>query len=187
MSIKGALVKLKKLLQSWGLSEEDYVLVDEFAYLLQGYNLEGPEIKNNHLDLYVFPDNLPWKVRPERSTFPPFDSKYSRQYEEFMKDIGFALDLLVADALILDSDRIHYKLPNSETFPLMELVDMTEQFVHHTLLHYSLEDVGEDKIKEWYKKLRKIQSLAREKQNKKLIDVTDGLAPEALAKWQEIF
>lgn len=186
MSIENALVRLNKLLRDWGLNEEDYILVDEFAYLLQGYNIEGPEIKNKHLDLYVFPDSLPWKVSPERSTIPRSNTAYSQQYEKFMKDTGFALDLLVADALIFDSDKINYKLPNNETFPLMELVDMTEQFGYRTILHYSLEDVGEDKIKEWYRKLKKIQSLAREKGNKKLKDVVDDLVLKALVKWQEV-
>lgn len=186
MAVENALVELYKLLRKWGLSEENYVLVDEFAYLLQGYNLEGPEIKNKHLDLYVFPGALPWKVKPERSTFPPFDSEYSQQYEKFMKDTSFALDLLVASALILDSDRVNYKLPNGKIFPLMELGDMTDQFVHQTLLHYSLEDVGEAKIKEWHRKLWKINSLANEKQNKQLKDITEVLIPKVLARWQGV-
>jgi uncharacterized protein YajQ (UPF0234 family) len=68
----------------------------------------------------------------------------------------------------------------------MEVHEMTEQFIKHTLLHYSLEDVGEHKVVEWYEKLSKLKGLASEEEDKKLVKLIENKDPEVRAKWQGI-
>ncbi|MBU1133253.1 hypothetical protein KKG08_03205 [Patescibacteria group bacterium] len=186
MDINKALLKLHSLLEGWGLDEKDYVLVDEFAYFLQDYNLEGPEIKLKHLDLYVVGEKLPWDIKDERSTIPPNNTPYMRNYEYFMRGTGYSLDLLVANPTIMGSKKVMYKLTDEISFPLMETEAMTQQFVDHTLLHYSLEDVGEHKIKEWFSKLTKLNQLAKDRNDKKLIKLSEELILKVQTHWGKL-
>lgn len=183
MQIKKVLVKLNTLLQSWDLKTRDYVLVDEFAYFLQGYNLNGPEIKGKHLDLYVNPNSLPWQSKKERSIIPPIGSKYMRDYEKFMQSTGYSLDLLVANNEILKAKQIVYRLSDRTSFPIMEARSMTTQFVKRTLLHYSLEDVDKEKILEWLNKLEKIGDIVEGKGDRTFDKTVKSLLQKCRARW----
>lgn len=178
-----ALDKLCILLVNWGLSKRDFVIVDEFAYLLQGYNLKGPELKKRHLDVYVDPRVLPWSLKhQERSVIPPLNSEFMLDYENFMESTGFSLDLLTADPEILKEKKVFYYQAR-KTIPLMEVVAMTEQFVRRTLLHYTLDEVGKEKIIEWIKKLERIETLAKSKKEVGLVRLTGKMLPMVRSRW----
>jgi len=53
-------------------------------------------------------------------------------------------------------------------------------------MHYSLEDVGEDKVKEWMDKLKLIGKVAFEKDNSKLYEDCQLMLKRAKEKWQNI-
>jgi len=76
LPIEIALLKLHSLLTDvWKIDEVEYVLVDELAYVLQGYEVLGTEMESGHIDVYVNPTVVPWLDKGERSIIPPKDSQ----------------------------------------------------------------------------------------------------------------
>ncbi|MDP3994789.1 MAG: hypothetical protein Q8P91_03080 [bacterium] len=177
------LEKLDALFKSWGLSNKDFVLVDEFAYVLQGYEISGPEVESGHIDVYTNPDSLPWLVKKERSIIPPKDSEFMNDWTMFMQETGYGLDMLRADPEIFNIHTIDFRLPNGKFIELMRAFEMTNAFVRQTLMHYSLEDVGKEKISEWLSKLDLIRKAAIKKGDTKLAGFCVEKIKECGEKW----
>lgn len=183
-SLDVALTKLYSLLlETWGIPPMDYVLVDEFAYLLQGYKVQGTEIESGHIDAYVNPESIPWPDSGERSLIPPRNSDYMKQWASFMEDTGYGLDLLRARPDVLTVPTVDYPLPNGKCIRLMRAYEMTEQFAIRTLMHYSLSDVGTDKVREWHNKLQLIQGAALENSDDRLIELCTRLLVQSSERW----
>lgn len=185
-SLIETLEKLHELFESWGLNENDFMLVDEFAYLLQGYEVKGPEVKSNHIDVYINPNSLPWIVKEERSIIPPKNSEYMEKWISFMQETGYSLDMLKASQEILRAPSVKYKLPNDRYIRLMRAFEMTEAFVQQTIMHYSLEDVGKEKIKEWFDKLKLIKKAANQKDDVVLTQLCEHKIKESEQRWARL-
>lgn len=186
MSLTEALVNLVSLLESWQISNKEYVLVDEFSYLLQGYDVSGREIQSGHLDMYVDPKKLPWTDKKERSIIPPKEGGFMDQWTDFMQKTGYSLDLLRADEDVFKVPMIKYELPNGKSIQLMRVFEMTQAFIERTLMHYSLKEVDEEKIKEWIQKLELIKNAAERKKDKRLMKLCDEKLKKVKLKWKNI-
>lgn len=143
-------------------------------------------MKTRHLDTYVDGNKLPWTPKAERSTIPPVNSQYMNQYSKFMQKTGFGLDILVAVPEVLEEKSVNYQLPDRRKVRLMEARAMTRQFFKQTLMHYSLEDVGPEKIKEWIDKLALIGKVAFSKNDKQLARECQEMLAEARKKWVSV-
>lgn len=187
-SVEQALIKLEELFSSWGLKTADWVVVDEIAYVLQQYKVVAEEMKKRHLDAYVDVSKLPWEPSGERSVVPPVKSEYFGDYCAFMKVAGFGLDMLATTSndTVLQQPMVGYKLPNGKRIQLMEAAAMTRQFWQKTLMHYSLEDVGIDKVKEWLAKLELIQKVALKKGKGQLAAECQEMLAEARKRWADV-
>ncbi len=183
--IEHALVSLGEVFGRWGLRATDWIVVDEIAYVLQGYEVIAREMETRHLDVYVDVTKLPWEPSKERSIIPPSDSEYFNEYCRFMKTTGFGLDMLATSPgdTILQQPVVNYVLPNKKSVRLMEAVAMTKQFWQKTLMHYSLEDVGIDKVEEWLAKLRLIQEVAQRKGKSAMAEDCQEMLKQARKRW----
>jgi hypothetical protein len=116
--IEQALVSLEKMYANWGLRPNDWVVVDEIAYVLQGYKVVAEEMKTRHLDCYLDVTKLPWKPSKERSIIPPAKSSYFDDYCHFMEETGFGLDMLTTspEDTIFQQPMVDYELPNEKKF-----------------------------------------------------------------------
>lgn len=186
VSLVKALETLHNLFNKWGVQAKGYILVDEFAYLLQGYEVIATEVESGHLDVYADPQQLPWKDKGERSIIPPKDSRQMEDWVNFMQRTGFSLDILRAKPEILERPSVNYPLPSGGFIRLMKAYEMTEAFVEQTLMHYSLSDVGKEKIKEWVDKLKLIQEAAEKKNDEKTAKFCKDKLIECQKKWQDI-
>jgi hypothetical protein len=184
--LNSVLPKVVLLMENWGIESKDYILVDEFAYIINGYNVTASEVASNHLDLYINAKSVPWEDKGERSVIPPVNSTYFGQYENFMKKTGFGLDLLSAEEGILQIPSINYHLSNKKFIKVMKAFEMTEAFVKQTIMHYSLEDVGKEKIVEWISKLGVIGNAAERKGDKKLVSFCNRKITESNERWEGI-
>ena len=184
--IETALIKVSKIFRRWGPTNQDWVVVDEIAYFLQGYEVMGKEMQTRHLDIYVDTEKLPWHPSVERSIIPPPNSRFFEKYTEFMKDSGFGLDMLKKAPGIFEQPVVLYKLKNGNEVQLMEVGAMTRQFWEKTLMHYSLEDVGEEKVREWLDKLKLIRTAAIKRENRILADDCSRMIVEAQKRWSHI-
>jgi len=187
LSIEVTLAKLHSLLtDTWKIPENEYVLVDELAYNLQGYEVKGPEMKSGHIDVYVNPLAIPWPDKGERSIIPPKDSLQMEDWANFMKSSGYGLDMLRAKPEFLALPTVGYKLQGGLVVNFMRAFEMTNLFVEQTILHYSLEDVGPDKMKEWINKLSLIKKAALKRGDNKLAEVCDEKITAGKQKWSGI-
>lgn len=186
ISLTEALQEIYNLFNRWGLSTKDYVLVDEFAYLLQEYDVKATEVESGHLDVYVNPVPLPWKVKEERSVIPPKDSIYMDDWLTFMQKTGYSLDMLRAKPEILKIPSVSYAVLNGNSIQIMRAYEMTEAFVQQTLMHYSLEEVGKEKILEWMDKLEMIRKVAEKKKDSRLARLCKDRLAESRGKWESL-
>lgn len=184
VGIDKALQELGALMSDWGLNNDQYVLVDEFAYVLQGYEAIGTEVKTGHLDVYVNPNLLPWKDKNKRSIIPSKESKHMKDWIKFMDKTGYALDILKASRETFDIPTVEYEFAKNRKIKLMRAYEMTNAFVEQTLLHYSLEDVGEEKISEWLEKLGLIEKAAVKKKYYRIAKLCRVKHKEALTRWK---
>jgi hypothetical protein len=186
VSLVEALQEIYNLFNKWGLSTKDYVLVDEFAYFLQGYDVKATEVESGHLDVYVNPAPLPWKAKEERNIIPPKDSTCMDDWIGFMQKTGYSLDMLRAKPEILKIPSVNHVLPNGDSIQVMRVYEMTEAFVQQTIMHYSLVDVGKEKILEWMNKLEMIGEVAGKRQDSKLAKLCKDKLAESRCKWKNI-
>lgn len=175
------------LVGQWNIPNSSFVIVDEVAYVLQDYDIQGPEIQSGHLDVYIDPLVLSWPDKEERSIIPPKDSGYLSQYSKFMKETGYGLDLLRGNPRIFEVPTVEYPLPSGNIIHLMRAYEMTNAFVRSTIMHYSLKDVDADKIKEWVNKITLIEEAATRKGDQELALLCRNRYQESMNKWQHIY
>jgi len=187
LPIEAALVKLHSLLTTtWKIPQNQYVLVDELAYNLQGYKIKGPEMKGGHIDVYVNPVTIPWPDKGERSIIPPKDSQQMKDWTNFMTSTGYGLDMLRAKPEFLIIPTVNYKLQGDLAINLMRAFEMTKLFVEQTIMYYSLDDVGPDKMREWINKLGLIKEAALKMDDKALAEFCDEKISASKEKWSGI-
>jgi phosphohistidine swiveling domain-containing protein len=147
MRLKRALEKLKELFGKWGLSEDDWVLIADYAFRLQGYNVK---VREGHLNVMINEEKLPWKVSLKTKTisiFPPKNSKEAKQYEEWMKTTKFDTDLIPVSSKEMKEilrNSILYTLPNGEKIRVMKPLAMLKKMEEH-LKHCTEEEAGKEK------------------------------------------
>ncbi len=176
--LESVLEKLEKMFNSWNLTINDWVLVDEFAYNLQGYDVIGEEVKTKHIDVLVNKNKWPFKTKESMRTMFWKDEKSYNQYKEFMRETGYKLDILfcdVDDEQEVKTNFILHTLPNSRKIRIKKALEMTSGMYKYTLGRYSEKDVGEKKIKEWKEKYKIILRAAMEKNNTELVKVCKKL------------
>lgn len=176
---------LKRMYEGWGLGLRDWVVVDEFAYVLQGYEVLGEEVRSCHLDTYVNVAKLVWTASGERSVVPPRGSVYLEGYCNFMTRTGYGLDILATSLndSILCQPMVDYLLSDGGAVQLMEVKVMTEQFWQKTLMHYQKSDVGPEKVREWIAKLGLIERAALRKEDEQLAERCRDMLARAREKW----
>ena len=184
--IGSALDKLYILFQGWALTSNDYVLVDEFAFVLQGYEVYGKEIEDGHLDVLVNSSSLPWEHSKERSVIPPKSSRWLDEYSSYMTETKYGLDMLASKPDFLKLPTEIYYLPSGNSIRLMKPYEMTELWINQTLMRDSLKDVDIDKIKEWFNKLNLIKEAALKKDDKELEELSSKKIMEVKERWKGI-
>lgn len=109
----------------WGLAPNNWIIVDEIAYVLQGYEVIAEKMKTRHLDSCVDVAKLSWEPSKERSVIPPAESTHFDHYCQLMEETGFRLDMLVTtpDDTILQQPMVEYELPNGRRVQLIETVN----------------------------------------------------------------
>ncbi len=183
--IDGALEHLVSLYEGWGLNPQtDWVLMDEFAMLLQGYNVKGLELATRHLDTFVNTAKLPWTPRDavrSRMTIPPRESPQLQQYSQFMTTTRFGLKIHQAGEEVSEFPCDSHILPSGKAIRLWKPLPFLESFYPDTLLRFTAAEVGPTKIQEWEAKLQLIKEAAVEASDQALAE----LAEAYIQDWEE--
>ncbi len=178
IEIDTALESLVSLYDGWGLDPQtDWLLMDEFAMLLQGYKVEGSELAIRELDTFVDLKKLPWKPKVAidgRMTIPPPETEQMQEYLQFGNTTGFGLKIHLAREGYLESPCDSYILPSGKEIRLWKPIYFLEKFYEDTLLRWTTEDVGAYKIREWEAKLHLIKEAALEANDQPLTQLADA-------------
>lgn len=182
-----ALSQMLDLFEKWKLAPHDWVMVDEFAFQLQGYDVRGNEVKTGHVDVYVNPGACPWPDKHERSIIPPVADGFFDQWSNFMNRTGYGLDLLRAQkSEFLDLPRVGYRLDNDRMVQVMRAAEMTRLFVEQTIMRYSLQEVSTEKMREWIAKLSIIGEAAKKKGDVPLEQLCKLALKQSKRRWSQL-
>jgi len=177
-AIKDVLEKVYKLYVGWGLIRDNWVLVDEYAFLLQGYDVKANEVRTRHIDTLIEKESWPWHVYNGFRGIPPIDSKAWREYEEFRKETGHELDFLIGDEEMVRRPRTIYKLPNGKEIWVMKPLEMVKLLYQYALKRLSKIDVGKEKLNEWWEKVKIIKIAAIKKGDEILAEYCRNILKE---------
>lgn len=93
--IIAAVDAIAKLMTSWGLASDEWMIGKEMAFFFNGV-IKDPRLIARDTTVYVLHKRLPWKCRPDpkgRVVFPPAKSIYNKQYSAMLKIHGMGIDL----------------------------------------------------------------------------------------------
>lgn len=152
----------------WGLRPEDVRLVDEAGFGYTGVPIYGPELTQGwpHIDVAVLED----KYKGPRSPQPhPKKIIFSISKEAGLNNlpalIGQRYGISVED--LLKGSPAIFSLPTmkvslaSTTVLVPEPAAHVRAFAQETILFYKLQSGGEQKIKEWFLKLKMLRDTSR--------------------------
>jgi|TARA_Y100000034_G_C6764669_1_gene340829 hypothetical protein len=93
------LKEIAAMLEKWGITTDDWVLVGDFAYVLNGYNLSSRKVSSKHFDVIIGKSKWPWlrehHLETEwRKVIPP-RGEALEEYELLMSEENMSLDLTV--------------------------------------------------------------------------------------------
>ena len=94
--VSKAVIEVHRLLTSWGLGSNDWMLVDSPALVLAGLLPLVDDSWQSHLNIYVDETRLPWLTKEREETIPPPGSKQLEQLVNLVQK-GFAVHLVPAE------------------------------------------------------------------------------------------
>jgi len=119
--VSKAVLEVHRLLSSWGLGSNDWMLVDSPALVLAGSLPFVDASWHSHLNVYVNETRLPWLTKEREETIPPPGSK---QLEELVNLIqtGFAVHLVPAERYLSKGiEANEYRLPDGTAVQIATL------------------------------------------------------------------
>jgi len=151
------LEKLEELLSSWGVG---WVLADAYGLRLQGYNVK----KRKHINALVDNSKLDWIAKATHEAFPPRGSTYLDDYFNFIEKAA-PLHLIPYTPSQLKGIFFTYELPNKKKIKVGKPAESVKVFGEEIKQH-DIEELGEDKIKEWLEKIEYWKEIAKEQKDK---------------------
>lgn len=149
MTLKKTLLELKKVMDKWGLKQDDWTLFLHYCDIMQGYNIKYA--RDDHLHIMVRIDKIPWKVKKsaiDLEAITPPGSKYDKDFANFIKKTGYDFHILVGGVkyfdTIINKYSILYKLEQGKMRMATTLGNLTWIDIHmeKALKKYSLEVIA---------------------------------------------
>ncbi len=174
----------------WKLQKNDVRLVDEIGFGLTGVPIYGPEISRNwpHVDIAVRRDKYmgPRSIQehPRKIIFP---MERGKQEEYLPSRIGQKYGIAVDDLL---KEEDIFNLPSIEVdlavVPVLvpEPVAHVGTFAAHTILSYSVEQAGEDKIREWFLKLKMLRDSSQALKRIDVQNAAETAITQSIERWK---
>jgi hypothetical protein len=192
--IKPTLAKFftKRVYGEWELNKEDVRLVDEVGFGLTGIPVYGPEIIQEipHIDIAVI-ENA-YKGPKSNVQDHPIKILFPRDPEtgNYLKEEIFRVDKLDVDDLIKGKSEF-FKLPTIEvglegdvTALVPEPASHVEYFASDTILFYTENQVGEDKLREWFIKLLMIRDVAKVRNSESVQEKSKEMVFKSKVRWR---
>lgn len=182
----------------WGLRPEDVRLVDEAGFGYTGTPIYGPELTQAkpHIDIAVIDDKYQGprspRIHPKKILFPlskelglnNLPLLIVREYDIFVED------LLKGTPSIFSLPTIEIDLAGTSVL-IPEPVSHVRTFAQETILFYEIEGdiktggkgAGEDKIREWFEKLRMIRNVSQVLNRLDVQAAAQEAIEKSIARW----
>ncbi len=90
MKLKEVLIKLESLLDHWGISTSDWILVAGYAYKLLGFDVH---VRKGHFNILTNKNKIPWEIKEGIEIHPPRGTSYREDFRDFIAKTGFDFDI----------------------------------------------------------------------------------------------
>lgn len=177
-------------LLNWGLTSADFRLVDEAGFGYTGVPIYGPELArveegwHPHIDISVKEERYTGpklsKVHPTKIILPPMvAAEISQNYE-----IDVA-DFIKGSEGFFALPTIPVRLREDTEVLVPEPAAHVRTFARETILYYSLRLAGEEKLEEWFNKLKMLRDVSRQVHKPEVAEAANQMINLSLQKWQE--
>ncbi len=98
MTLKRTLLELKKLMEKWGLEQNDWSLILHYADILHGYKIKYG--RDEHLHVIVPANKFSWQPKDKlfnNETPVPPQTKYGREFDDFIKKTDWDFHLFYGE------------------------------------------------------------------------------------------
>lgn len=168
---------------TWGLRKEDCRLVDEAGFGYTGIPIFGPELLGNqpHIDISVREE----KYSGPRTQVPhPFKINLPAQIAgEVSQTYGIGVwDFIKGSDLFFALPTMTISLGNVDVL-VPEPASHVRAFAGETILCYTKEQVGEDKLKEWFLKLKMIRDVSQRQFRTDVQQAAENMIEESRSRW----
>jgi phosphohistidine swiveling domain-containing protein len=177
------LVQLKNLLQSWGISPDDWYVTGEAAMVLAGYPIT---FRDQQMDVLVCRDAWPWP-RPEEqvSLFPDAGSEAEKQFLAFIEATGITPDFHPLPHVGIEAtDRFEHTYVYSPTSGVRVLSPWAG-ILHRKLIiefyestpGFRLDVFDQSKFLRWKKFIEEVRGYADERNDAKAVETCNQVLP----------
>jgi len=119
--VSKAVIEIHRVLTSWGLRSNDWMLVDSPALVLAGLLPVVDTSWRSHLNIYVDETRLPWLTKEREETIPPPGSKQLEQLVHLVQT-GYAMHLVPAERYLSKGiEANEYLLPDGRAVQIATL------------------------------------------------------------------
>lgn len=103
-SSKKALLEVGKLLSRYRIGSDDWILVGPQVYRAHGYRVAYDRL--HHFHVMISKQKVPWKLPQAQKALPevvpPFNSRFRKSCNQFIKKTGFDFDIIIAPKPLRD-------------------------------------------------------------------------------------
>lgn len=174
---------VEERLYTWGLGQEDILLVDEAGFSYTGIPIFGPELLSDqvHIDIAVREDKY---TGPKSGVEHPIKiplpalvvQEISEEYRIGVWDLIKGRNFFSLPTQTVSFGSIDVLIP--------EPVSHVRAFAEDTILRYTKDQVGEEKIREWYEKLHMIREVSHKLCKFDVEEVAKEMIERSRERWQ---
>jgi len=128
MKLENVLENLEELLNKWGVSRKDWILVSQYAYKLLGYEVH---IRKGHFNVLVRREKIPWKIEEGVEIHPPRGTRHRKDFQSFIEETGFDFDINLAtepEFRLKKGKYVSYLLPNDKKIRVQKPTGAIKEF-----------------------------------------------------------
>lgn len=174
MKIEKVLEGLEELLNGWGLNQNDWILVAQYAYRLLGYDVK---VREGHLNILADKTKLPWEVKEGLEAHPRMGTSAYKQHQQFLRRTGFEVDINPLPPRKLRErlkDSIGHTLPNKKQINVLNPWGLLKE-LDDLLSMCTAEGWGEEKGARVLKSVRNQIEVFKERNEKELVGAYEKL------------
>lgn len=193
-TIKGKLRILVDIFRGWGLGEEDYLLICELAFNLTGVPVVASHIREFlsggplPVEVYVDAEKYQGPKVPEEIVGHPYKITLpAKEAFKFAKAHNLSIEhFIILDEKARSASAQVVDLGEGKRIRAMRPLPNLAFFAERTILRYSKDFAGEEKIREWFDKLLQIKKAAESAGHLDLVEACDRYIDQSRKKWGSI-